>query len=95
VPAPALEKYKKNCAESLDTLRPHLTIPANTSLVRCQRSEERVGLLGEKLKPGMKTPESGIYRPTKGGTKIAVSKDDRLPPTKPGGGWTLVTPTKK
>jgi hypothetical protein len=51
--------------------------------------------LGEKLKPGMKTPESGIYRPTKGGTKIAVSKDDRLPPTKPGGGWTLVTPTKK
>jgi hypothetical protein len=51
--------------------------------------------LAQPLKPGTKTPESGIYKPTKGGTKVAVSKDDRLPPTKPGGKWVLDTPTKK
>jgi hypothetical protein len=57
---------------------------------------ERMTYMAEaKLKPGNKTPESGIYRPTKGGSEIAVSEGDRLPPTKPGGGWKLVTPTKK
>ncbi len=49
----------------------------------------------EKLKPGMKTPQSGIYRPTKGGAEVAISKGDRVPPTKAGGGFVLKTPTKK
>lgn len=47
------------------------------------------------VKPGTKAPESGIYRPTKGGAKVAISKDDRVPPTKPGGKFVLETPTKK
>lgn len=51
--------------------------------------------MSERLKPGQKTQESGIYRPTKGGAKVALSKDDRVPPTKPGGGFVLETPTKK
>lgn len=28
-------------------------------------------------------------------TEVAISKDDRLPPTHKGGGWVLTTPTKK
>jgi len=31
---------------------------------------------------GQKTPESGIYQPANGGKQIAVSKGDRLPPSK-------------
>jgi hypothetical protein len=46
-------------------------------------------------KPGEPAKESGIYKPTKGGSEVAISKGDRLPPTKPGGGWTLKTPTKR
>jgi hypothetical protein len=39
-------------------------------------------------KPGEKAPQSGIYKPTKGGTKVAISKGDRFPPTVKGGSWT-------
>ena len=49
----------------------------------------------DRLKPGQKTPVSGIYRPTKGGTEVAISKGDTVPPTKAGGGFVLKTPTKK
>lgn len=38
-------------------------------------------------KPGSKAPASGIYRPTKGGTEIALSRGNRFPPTKAGGSW--------
>ncbi len=48
-----------------------------------------------RLKPGQKTTVSGIYRPTKGGAEVAISKGDTVPPTKPGGGFVLKTPTKK
>ncbi len=45
---------------------------------------------------GQKTPQSGIYKPTNGGREIAVSKGDRLPPSKGNGtGYKLVRPTKK
>lgn len=47
------------------------------------------------LKPGKVTPASGIYRPTKGGAEVALSKGDRVPPTKVGGTFVLKTPTKK
>lgn len=47
------------------------------------------------LKPGKVTPQSGIYRPSKGGAKVALSKGDRVPPTKKGGTFSLETPTKK
>jgi hypothetical protein len=44
---------------------------------------------------GQKTPKSGIYRPNTGGKEIAVSKGDRLPPSKgKGTGYKLVRPTK-
>jgi hypothetical protein len=47
------------------------------------------------LKPGQVTPVSGIYTPSKGGKQVAISKGDRVPPTKPGGTYKLTTPTKK
>jgi len=43
-------------------------------------------------KPGQKAGTSGIYSPSKGGAKVAISKGDRLPPTKTGGTWKLTTP---
>jgi hypothetical protein len=51
--------------------------------------------MSTKVRPGQKTPISGIYRPTKGGAEVAISKGDRVPPTKPGGSFILKTPTKK
>ena len=51
--------------------------------------------MAKPLKPGTPAPQSGIYRPTKGGTEVAISKEDRLPPTDKGGGWVIKTPTKK
>jgi len=51
--------------------------------------------MGKALRPGMVTPQSGIYRPSKGGTKVAISKGDRVPPTKTGGTFILETPTTK
>jgi len=51
--------------------------------------------MNKPLKPGMVTPQSGIYRPNKGGAEVALSKGDRVPPTTPGGTFTLKTPTKK
>ncbi len=45
-------------------------------------------------RPGEKAPKSGIYKPTDGGTEVAISQDDRFPPTTPGKGFTLKTPTK-
>jgi hypothetical protein len=56
---------------------------------------ERRNAMTNRLKPGNKAPVSGIYRPTKGGSEIAISKGDTVPPTKPGGGFILKTPTKK
>ena len=47
------------------------------------------------VKPGQKTPQSGIYRPTKGGSEVALSKGDRVPPTKAGGGFLLRAATKR
>lgn len=47
------------------------------------------------LKPGNIAPKSGIYTPSKGGAQVAISKGDRLPPTKPGGTFKLTIPTKK
>lgn len=44
-------------------------------------------------KPGEKAVKSGIYTPSKGGSQVAISRGDRLPPTKPGGSWRLTTPT--
>ncbi|MBA2633781.1 MAG: YjzC family protein [Chloroflexi bacterium] len=38
-------------------------------------------------KPGEKAPQSGIWKPTAGGTKVAISKGDRFPPTAKGGSW--------
>jgi len=49
----------------------------------------------DRVKPGEKAPESGIYRPTKGGAEVALSEGNRVPPTVPGGGFVLVTPTKE
>jgi len=49
----------------------------------------------QPLKPGQVTPVSGIYRPTLGGKEVAISQGDRVPPTKPGGKFLLVTPTKQ
>ncbi len=46
-------------------------------------------------KPGTKAPTSGIYKPSGGGTEIALSRGNRFPPTKSGGGWVLTNPTKK
>jgi hypothetical protein len=41
-----------------------------------------------------RVPMSGIYK-SKGGGEIALSKGDRIPPTKPGASFTLKTPAKK
>ena len=51
--------------------------------------------MGKALKPGQVADQSGIYKPSKGGAEVAISNGDRMPPTKPGGTWTLKTPTKK
>jgi hypothetical protein len=47
------------------------------------------------LKPGVKAPQSGIYQPSNGGTQVAISGGDRVPPTDKGGTFKLVIPTKK
>ena len=52
------------------------------------------------LKPGTRTPRSGIYeqvgpRGGKTGEQADSTKDKPLPPTdQPGGRWTLVVPAK-
>jgi hypothetical protein len=51
--------------------------------------------MSKTLKPGNVTPQSGIYKPSMGGAEVALSKGDRVPPTKPGGTFTLKTATKK
>lgn len=50
--------------------------------------------MAKNLKPGTVTPQSGIYKPTAGGAEVALSKGDRVPPTKAGSGYVLKTPTK-
>jgi hypothetical protein len=57
--------------------------------------ERRNRPMNKPLKPGMITPQSGIYSPSKGGFEVAIAKGNRVPPTKPGGTFTLKTPTKK
>jgi hypothetical protein len=49
----------------------------------------------KQVKPGQKTPQSGIYKPTKGGSEVALSKGDRVPPTRKGGSFVLKTPTRR
>lgn len=51
--------------------------------------------MNKSLKPGMVARQSGIYRPSKGGAKVAISERERLPPTKVGGTFTLEASTKK
>lgn len=51
--------------------------------------------MSKTLKPGNVSPTSGIYRPTKGGAEVAISKGDRVPPTHKGGGFVLTRPTRK
>lgn len=44
---------------------------------------------------GQQTPKSGIYKPSNGGKEIAVSKGDRLPPSKgKATSYKLVRPTR-
>jgi hypothetical protein len=60
-------------------------------------SAKRLGVqpVADSHKPGEKAPASGIYKPTKGGTNVALSRGDRFPPTKPGGTWKPETIIKK
>lgn len=51
--------------------------------------------MSKSVKPGQKAPDSGIWRPTKGGPRVTVSEGERMPPTKKGGGFVMDTPTKK
>ena len=51
--------------------------------------------MANTVKPGQKTPQSGIYQPSNGGTQVALSHGDRVPPTNKGGTYKLITPTKK
>ncbi len=51
--------------------------------------------MNKPLKPGNVTPTSGIYQPSNGGTQVALSEGDRIPPTDKGGTYRLVQPTKK
>jgi hypothetical protein len=45
---------------------------------------------------GQKAPVSGIYKPSTGGSEIAVSKGDRLPPSNgKGANYKIVRPTTK
>ena len=46
-------------------------------------------------KPGAKAPASGIYKPTKGGSEVALSRGNRFPPTKAGGSWVPKTLIRK
>lgn len=44
---------------------------------------------------GGTAPESGIYAPDNGGKEVALSKGDRVPPSKgEGTGYKLVRPTR-
>ena len=65
------------------------TLPAKTG------TGKEVRPIRKGLKPGNIAPKSGIYTPSKGGAQVAISKGDRLPPTKAGGTFNLTTPTKK
>lgn len=51
--------------------------------------------MSKNVKPGQKAPDSGIYQPSNGGTQVALSEGDRVPPTVKGGTYKLVTPTQK
>ena len=51
--------------------------------------------MAKKPHTGQHTPQSGIYKPANGGKEIAVSKGDRLPPSKgEGTDYTLVRATR-
>lgn len=44
---------------------------------------------------GQKAPASGIWKPSNGGTEVALSKGDRFPPSKgEGTAYQLVRPTR-
>lgn len=51
--------------------------------------------MAKKPHTGGKAPQSGIWKPTKGGKEIAVSKGDTFPPADGNGtDYKLVRPTK-
>ena len=49
---------------------------------------------GGSLRPGNKAPDSGQYRPSKGGGEITSTKGRTLPPGQKGTTYKLVDPTK-
>lgn len=51
---------------------------------------------GTSTATGGTAPASGIYKPRNGGTEIALSKGDRVPPSKGSAtSYTLIRPTKQ
>jgi len=56
--------------------------------------------MSEPVKPGQRAPRSGQYeevgpRGGRTGHEVTISKGERVPPTRqPGGGFTMVDPTK-
>ena len=56
--------------------------------------------MNKPVKPGEKAPRSGQYeelgpRGGRTGHEVTISKGERVPPTRqPGGGFTIVDPTK-
>ena len=56
--------------------------------------------MSEPVKPGQRAPRSGQYeevgpRGGRRGHEVTISKGERVPPTRqPGGGFTMVDPTK-
>ena len=49
---------------------------------------------GGGLRPGNKAPDSGQYRPSKGGGEVTSVKGKPLPPAQKGSTYRLVDPTK-
>lgn len=68
------------------------------------RSQEQglheVKRMSKQVKPGQRAPQSGQYeevgpRGGRTGHEVTISKGERVPPTRqPGGGFTIVDPTK-
>jgi len=70
-----------------------LRSPEHVDLTRCR-------VMGKPVKPGQRAPQSGQYeeigpRGGRTGHEVTISKGERVPPTRqPGGGFTIVDPTK-
>lgn len=65
-----------------------------------QADSGRGQVMSEPVKPGQRAPRSGQYeevgpRGGRTGHEVTISKGERVPPTRqPGGGFTMVDPTK-